>query len=235
VFAKSLKTEQDSHIKTPRQYEDSIASASWLRNATWDTYWKKLQDGLQQHKRNTDDYQKGLDAAAERLPLPWTSQYFDDLERRKIIGGIEPYGWLGHVAASGQFRRLLAKGSQTQRRTIVEAINGIARLTPPLNWTYLAQLLEKLCKLGPTMKVWSRLLTLVRPNLYCTIASISVRKNLSETLGVAQTRFEDPRGYIDLLKLVHASPWFQSPIPAKKDQAEVWRRRVAFMDGIFYS
>jgi hypothetical protein len=84
------------------------------------------------------------------------------------------------------------------------------------------------------MKVWSRVLCLVRPDLYCTIASISVRKNLSRTLGIPQTRFQAPDGYIELAKLIHASPWFQAPMPMNEEQAEVWKRRAAFMDGIFY-
>lgn len=234
VFAKTLEREKEAHIRTPREYEDSIPSASWLGKATWEEYWSKLKEGLEQHNRKAADYHKVLAAAAQKLPVPWTLEYFDDLDRRRIMAGIEPYGWLGNVSAAGRFRHLLAKGSQTQRRTITEAINAIAAFNAPIDWTYLRELLEKLCKLGHTMKVWSRLLSLVRPDLYCTIASISVRKNLSEILGVAQASFQNPKGYIDLLKLVHASPWFQSPIPSDKDQAEVWRRRAAFMDGIFY-
>jgi hypothetical protein len=60
----------------------------------------------------------------KNLPLPWTVAYFYDLERRRIIGGYEPYGWFGHVGASGQFRHLLAGGTAAQKRTVVDVING---------------------------------------------------------------------------------------------------------------
>jgi hypothetical protein len=233
-YEQSLKKEEDLQLKTPLQDEESIASASWLSNATWATYWREVEDGLQRHNRSAAGYHECLDAAAQKLTLPWTVQYFDDLERRKIMGGIEPYGWLGHVAASGRFRQLLAKGNQDQRRTIVEAINAVAVLNPPMDWNQLKQSLEKLCELGPSMKVWSRLLTVVRPDLYCTISSNSVRKNLSEILRVPRTHFEDVNGYVELLRLLHSSPWFQSAIPREKIQAEVWTRRTAFLDAIFH-
>ena len=84
------------------------------------------------------------------------------------------------------------------------------------------------------MKVWGRFLCLVRPDLYCTVASISVRTNLSKTLKVPQSHFERVEGYIQLLKLIHASPWFYSSKPRGKEEASVWERRVAFMDAIFY-
>ncbi len=84
------------------------------------------------------------------------------------------------------------------------------------------------------MKVWGRLLCIVRPDVYCTVASPSVRTNLSKTLTVAQKDFERPEGYILLLKLIHASPWFNSIEPKDTIEADVWARRVAFMDAIFY-
>lgn len=233
-FARTLRKEKMLNIKTPCGYEQSIPSASWLRNATWGTYWQKLNEGLRVHRHSLAKYHAVLAAAEERLPLPWRTEYFDELENRRIIGGIGPYGWLGNVAASGRFRQLLARGSQRQRRTIVNAINAIGPLRPPIEWADLRRLLEKLYNLGFTMKVWSRLLCLVSPDLYCTIASPSVRKNLSATLGIAQARFQSPTGYVELLKVIHASPWFQGPVPKNKDEADVWRRRVALMDGIFY-
>lgn len=94
--------------------------------------------------------------------------------------------------------------------------------------------MNRLASLQFTMKVGSRFLCLVRPDVYCTVASGSVRANLSETLGVAQSAFIDPAGYIQLLKLVHSSPWFLSKEPKDPSEAAVWRRRVAFVDSIFY-
>ena len=78
------------------------------------------------------------------------------------------------------------------------------------------------------------LLKLVRPDLYCTVAAPSVRKQLSEVLEMPQNHFGSSEGYIKLLRLVHASPWFQSSKPRNADAAEVWRRRTAFLDAIIY-
>ncbi len=47
------------------------------------------------------------------------------------------YGWLGHVAASGDFRRMLANGTSSEHRTIANPINAIAELPVPLDWNKL--------------------------------------------------------------------------------------------------
>ena len=107
-------------------------------------------------------------------------------------------------------------------------------LNPPIDWNHFNDLLKKLIKLGPTIKVWGRLLCLVRPDLFCTVASISVRKHLSETLSLPQSRFASTDGYIQLLQLVHAAPWLNSSKPIEIKEAEIWQRRVAFMDAVFY-
>jgi hypothetical protein len=49
-----------------------------------------------------------------------------------------------------------------------------------------------------------------------------------------QSDFESREGYIKLLRLIHASPWFQSSRPKNADEAEVWRKRTAFLDAIVY-
>jgi PLD-like domain len=235
AFNKALEAEKRNRIQTPPLYENEIASASWLRNATWETFYQKVLEGLEQNKRSANSYLDVLTAARDRLPLPWNTAVFDDLESRRIVLGGKRYGWLGNVGASGRFKKLLSRGTQHQRKALVDAVNRIGSLNAPLVWNALAEELEKLVRLGPTMKVWSRLLCLVRPDLYCTIASIPVRTNLSKTLGFPQTSFERPAGYIELLKLLHASPWFQSPAPTEETEREVWLRRVAFLDAIFYT
>ena len=78
------------------------------------------------------------------------------------------------------------------------------------------------------MKVWSRLLCLVRPDFYCSVASPSVRKQLSEVQGKPQSDFQNRQRYIKLLQLVHASPWFQTSRPKAPDAAQLWKRRAAF-------
>lgn len=168
------------------------------------------------------------------LALPWTVAYFDDLELRRIIGGYGKYGWFGHVGASGQFRKLLANGTAAKKQTVVDAINEIGTLNPPIDWDRLGRLLDRLISVGPSMKVWSRLLCLVRPDLYCTVAAPSVRLQLSEVLEMPQSHFELRKGYIKLLLLIHGSPWFQASKPKDADAAEVWRRRAAFLDAIIY-
>ncbi len=229
-----LQNQRKHGIHTPPGAEEEISSASWLEHADWDIYYQKVLAGLKQRERNGQGYHDVLDAASREIPIPWTTQYFQDIEKRRIIGGIKHYGWLGDVAASGQFRKLLANGTPKQWGNIVQAINAVAELNPPIPWLQLTSHLDRLISLGPTMKVWGRLLCLVRPDLYCTVAAVSVRQNLSRTLDVPQNRFEGVEGYLQLIKLIHSSPWFNSNQPTDEEQAAIWRRRAAFLDAIFY-
>lgn len=221
-------------LRTPPRSEEEFSTSSWLQHADWDIYYEKVIEGLKQRERNGQGYHDVLDATARELPIPWAIDYFDDIEKRRIMAGIKQYGWLGHVGASGQFRSLLANGTYRQRKVIVETINDIDQVGIPIPWSQLKAYLDNLINLGPTMKVWSRLLSIVRPDLYCTVAAISVRKNLAKTLSVPQNRFDGSEGYLQLIRLIHSSPWFNSTRPSVKTQAGIWDRRVAFLDAIFY-
>lgn len=231
---KSVRQARRLGIHTPSRFEEEIGTASWLRNADWPIYLQKVIDGLKAQDGQGEAYHHVLDAAAKHLPLPWRKSYFADLEKRRLIGGIGGYAALGHVASSGEFRRLLARGTDKQRRVMVKAVNRIAKLNPPIHWKQLQGNLGALEGLGFTMKVWGRILCLVRPDLYCTVAAISVRQNLSKTLRVPQKQFERATGYTQLIKLIHESPWFNSQKPKGKSEAAIWNRRAAFLDAIFY-
>src|SRR6185369_14571543 len=108
--------------------------------------------------------------------------------------------WLGHVGASGRFRKLLARGSQENLAKIVRCINAAASFTHPIRWRELESTLNELVRVGHSMKVWGRLLCIVRPDLYCTVSSPSVRINLAATLAMPVTMFETPEGYVRLLQ-----------------------------------
>jgi len=191
-------------------------------------------DGLREHDRDKGEMVDFFETVRRNLPLPWTVAYFDDLELRRIIGGYGQYGWFGHVGASAQFRSFLANGPTAKKRIVVDAINEIGGINPPVDWDRLGNLLDRLIGVGPSMKVWSRLLCLVRPDLYCTVAAPSVRKQLSEVLEMPQSHFESRQGYLKLVRLIHASPWFQSSRPKETEAAAVWLRRAAFLDAIIY-
>jgi hypothetical protein len=233
-FELNQQAQKRSPVQTPLQYEEQVPAASWLTNATWDTYYQKVLDGLEEHERDKQEMLDFFDTVRKNLPLPWTVAYFDDLERRRIIGGYEPYDWFGHVGASGQFRHLLAGGTAGEKTTVVDVLNEIGGINPPVDWDRLGKLLDRLISVGPSMKVWSRLLCLVRPDLYCTVAAPSVRKQLSKVLEMPQSDFQTRQGYTKLLRLIHASPWFQASRPKAPDAADIWKRRAAFLDAIFY-
>lgn len=226
--------ERKNKLTTPRDNEESISASNWLTQANWKLYYQKVITGLSEKERDEFGYSAVLDAAKTNLPLPWDSTIFDEIENRRIIGGMGKYGWLGHVAASGTFRQFMANGSSAKKKAAVAAINSICSLVVPLDLELLAQSLNKLTKIGPTIKVWSRILTILRPDIFCTVASTSVRENLSKTLQTPKSHFETVEGYINLLRLIHSCPWYISSKPSVKNEIKIWERRAAFMDAIFY-
>jgi len=140
--------------------------------------------------------------------------------------------WAGWWLCSRLMR--LAHERVVARSASLDAINRIAELNPPIRWRQLELHLRRLTRLGFTMKVWGRLLCLVRPDLYCTVSSLSVCSKLAELLGRPQASFGRADGYVELIQVLHESPWFNSKEPRDKSEAGVWRARVAFMDPIFY-
>lgn len=233
-YYKQRILERKNQLPTPIDNEEAISSSNWLTQANWKLYYQKVINGLSEKEREEFGYSAVLDAATDNLPLPWDASVFNEIENRRIIGGIGKYGWLGHVAASGTFRQFMANGSIAEKRTAVTAINKICELEVPLNVDILSQNLGVLTNIGPTIKVWSRILTILRPDIFCTVASPSVRENLSKTLEIPKSHFETVDGYISLLRLIHSCPWYNSPKPSIKKEAKIWERRSAFMDAIFY-
>jgi len=222
-----------ARIKTEASEEESFGP-NWLEKADWQTYHQKVIEGMKKNRRDMAGLHDVLDAAAQHLSLPWKISYFKDPEKRRIIGGVKRYGPMGHVFAAGSFAHLVARQRQDWG-ALVNAVNQIAKLEPPIKWSELESRLRRLVGLGNTMKVWGRVLALVRPDLYCSVSSTPLRKELAKTLNVPTRRFEEINGYIALIKLLHSSPWFNSPKPRHNVQAAVWERRVAFMDGIFWT
>ena len=232
-YSTATRNQLNQRLPTPPASDDNSLAAGWIRLADWNLYHDRVISNMARHG-NGRAHHDVLDAAAENLPLPWTRQIFASIENRRIIGGMTPYGWFGHVAASRDFRRLLANGTEQEHATIVRSINAIARLEFPVPAARLRTRLNALVALGPSMKVWSRLLCILRPDLYCTIASLSVRRSLSEAFEISQRRLAEVEGYLALLDGIHACPWFNSAKPVAAAQVAVWRRRAALLDPIYY-
>ena len=229
----AIKKQRELNIPTHPLSDEDIPSATWLQTADWNIYYENVVAGLNRLGGGKEHHDL-LDLVAQHLEPPWTRRHFNSDLNRRLIGGYKPYGWFGHVGASGNFKRMLKNGTVHEQRTIARSINAIASLQTPIPYDQLAQHLNSLFLLGPTMKVWSRLLCIVRPGTYCTVASPSVRANLSAALGIAKSRFEKVDGYVELLRRIHASPWYITAEPTDHAQRIIWQRRAAFLDAIFY-
>lgn len=246
-WLKAYKVEYDKRQKKLKEVkakdealiEDSLAASSaWLATSSWDIYLNRLKDGFKKFEERfgegTNRKFELFNEYSEELPIPWKPSLFNSIENRRRIIGNGDYGWLGHIGASGDVRRIFSTGSIEEKKAICNSINKIAKLNLPLDYAILKSELLKLKELGPSIKAWGRLLAITRPDIYCTISAPSVRKSLSILLGKSQSYFMTVDGYVDLLKLIHKSPWFNTSEPQKKGEAAIWSRRVAFLDIIFY-
>ncbi len=233
-YLNQQKFEKKFKLVSPVQKEESIPKSNWLSKANWKLYLNEVRSRLKENGRVEDRYIDVIVSAKNQIPAPWDYKIFDTLENRRIIGGIKPYGWLGHVAASGHFRKFMVSAPVSEKKKVVQSINEICKLQFPINYDILKTNLEILVNTKHSIKVWSRLLTLLRPDLYCTVASPSVRKNLSKTLGISQVEIVSLDGYIKLLKLIHSTPWYNSKKPTDKKEYAIWINRAAFMDAIYY-
>ena len=230
---RTMEKQRKLAVATHPISDEDIPAGAWLQAADWNTYYENVVAGLNRLDAG-DEHQNLLDLVSQHLEPLWTRRHFNNEENRRLIGGYKPYGWFGHLGASGNFKRILKNGTLHEQRTIARSINAIANLAAPVPYDRLAQHLNALLLLGPTMYVWSRLLCIVRPGIYCTVASPSVRTNLSAALKIPNNRFKSVDGYVDLLSRIHASPWYNAPEPTDDAQRTIWRRRAAFLYAIFY-
>ncbi len=201
-YINRIKIFKKAKTKDQAIWEDNLAAASsWLGKANWEVYMKQIMkadvEHSKVHKESLPRLLEYLKEYAQHLKSPWTPSFFDAIENRRRILGNSGYGWLGHVGASGRIRQLLASGSAGEKRTICNSINKIAALEMPINYGVLKTELNKLSALGPTIKVWGRLLAITRPDIYCTISSHYVRSSLSKLLKKPSSYFQTTEGYID--------------------------------------
>lgn len=239
AYQKRKKVFRESRISDEALNEDTrISASSWLGSGDWKTYLGHFAKGIKTHQvqynEDLDIKIQLLKSYSKNLKTPWVSSLFDSIEIRRMLLGKSPYGWLGHIGASGRIQQLFSNGKQKEKEAIINSINRISSMSLPLDYVELKKELLKLEKLGPSIKVWGRLLTLIRPDVFCTVSSNSVRKKLFDLLQKPQLYFETMDGYIDLLKLIHNSPWYKISQPKESREKEIWLRRVAFLDVILY-
>lgn len=215
-----------------------ISGSSWLGSGDWGTYFRHIRKGGKKHQNEYgEDLNLKIQLLSEykaKLRTPWMVSLFDDIENRRMLLGKRNYGWLGHVGASGRIQQLLTNGSPKEKEIIVETINRISVMNLPLDYVAFRKELHQLEKLGPSVKVWGRFLALARPDVFCTVSSTYVRESLSILLNKSKSYFENGEGYVELLKLIHHSPWYNTKKPKTKLEEQIWRSRVAFLDVVFY-
>ena len=220
------------------QEAQSTNLTTFLGRATWRDYYQRVQENRKQdaqyNRSGIDCWAPVLMKRSTLLPSKWSSDSFSDLELRAFLSGSgkRGFGGFGHVGSSGRFLGLLANGSKQQKTVMANAFNYIRSMQYPQGEAVLLLELRKLCALGPTMKVWGRILLLLRPELFITVSYPNLRKNLARELGVTRESFSEPSGYLKAIRRIHGGDWYNSDRPKNKLEALVWYSRAAYVDAV---
>jgi hypothetical protein len=238
LFIENSRIVKGNNVNHPIQ-EDiiNIENLGWLANANWDTYLSLLKKGISKHKKySKQSFQDLIDVLSKyksSLNYPVSYDFLEDIDNRRKLSGTGEYSWLGHVGASGAYLKLLANGKKSEKKLIIDVINRILQYPDKINFDSVKLDLTILQKLGPSMKVWGRLLAITRPELFCTISNKSVQTSIRNTLNLPTSTLITPLGYLKLLRVINQSPWYNSPKPSDDFEKKVWENRVALLDLIF--
>jgi hypothetical protein len=235
-YDETLRKQRQAGLLSPSDKDNPKGVSEWLSAASWDEYYQRITTILSERPDLNEGYRHVLDSAKHSLPLPWVQTYLDEVETRKLIGGREPYAHLGNTTASGYFAGLLNSGTDLQHSTILVAINGSAvlRMNSDSDWLVLREALLSLANLGFKMSCWGRLLCIARPDLYSTMSSKALKRNLSKAVNQPMYKFDEVDGYISFLKFIYSSNWFNSKEPVDEQEKYIWQNRVALLDVIFH-
>lgn len=235
-YDETRRKQRQAGLPSPSDNDNPQVVSDWLHSANWDEYYQRVSTILSERPDLNEGYRHVLDSAKHSLSLPWVQAYLDDVETRKLIGGRKPYAHLGNTTASGNFAGLLNSGTDIQHSTILAAINSSAalRMNRDSDWLVLRNDLKSLASLGFKMSCWGRLLCIARPDLYSTMSSKALKRNLSKVVGQYQYMFDDVDGYINFLNFIHSSNWFNSKEPIDEQEKYIWQNRVALLDVIFH-
>lgn len=228
---------EDAHSKTPVSFI--------IVKARWPEFYAKVKSRLR--RRDTPDpWRIVLEEARKRIPGDMNLRMLDDSNVRSLLLGRGPngqYGWFGNVAANGRgLPMFLNRGSASQKQKLVNIFNRIRHMDQPTDYGVLLPLLKELVRLRASggvhmsMSTWGRILLLARPDVYLSVCEDGVRSSLSENLKMPKYKLCTPEGYVKALKLLHATPWFNSPRPAKSGEEQwIWDHRVAYIDPLYYN
>lgn len=210
---------------------------NWLLNASWKSYYEEVENSFLKRPLSNEKYQYLFNSREKLLTSPWTRDYFLDKETRKLITGKSPYGYLGNTSSYGKYIGWYKNGPENEHNIGLSVIKTIENITSPMNFDIIEQELSRLFNLGVGFRMcnWGRMITLVRPDLFTTASSPGLRKELASIINVKPDSLNSVNGYLDLIKQIHKTPWFQSEQPTNPRELYIWKHRVAFLDLIYYS
>lgn len=149
------------------------------------------------------------------------------LDERKFVAGFGgTSGYFGRMVGAGYFKNMICESP----RDIAPLLNAVPLDGQPSDAQILKYLSGAIAIHGVSLATATRLLIAKRPDLFFSVNGAN-RNRVKAIFGKAPTR---PESYLQLLKRLWSTPWFQSPEPAADHERRIWRVRVAILDAVMY-
>lgn len=139
-------------------------------------------------------------------------------------------GYFGGTFSAGHFKHIVKSRGRSLRQ-LSDLLDRIPR-RGPIDLELAEKVSQKALGIpGVALGCWTRLLIAKRPDVFLPINKGS-RTKMRESLGPVPAKVSS---YFNLLRRIQASPWWRAEPPRSVKQRDVWERRVALLDAVFYT
>jgi hypothetical protein len=205
-----------------------------IMNLSWPKFVErvKIEDA-----HNLDGRLALLDAAEELFKKYRHFNSMTKSERKGIAGFLEgdhrniEWLWFGSMKGSGVFKNKINSNDEN----ISHALDKIP-LEGDIMREHFENFIGEFKKTFPTgnwIATSSRLLAMKRPDVFVCFDSKN-RKKLCNEFGIKQSNMTYRRYWEEIITRIFDSEWWKSPMPDNEEEAEIWKRRSAFLDAFYY-
>lgn len=200
----------------------------------WPTFYAEIQ---KDKTHGFDDRLGMLDqVASEFAKVP----HFNDIpiqERLGIAGlrskAIKNSQWFGSMTGAGKFYELM-NASEPAFSTALDVIPPTGPVTKDQYDNFIHEYLKAFPNGRDGLGTATRLLSMKRPDTFLCVDGANLKK-LAQDVGMKRPdKLDYERYWTEVVERLQQSPWWQSPEPTAKSEANAWHARAAMLDAIFY-
>ena len=207
---------------------------STVMSMDWTTFYDQIQEDK---THGLDDRLAMLNAVAKAFA---SAPHFNDISfeerlgiaglRNKVIKNAE---WFGSMVGAGKFYKLMNE-SEPAFSTALDAIPTHGAVTKSEYDIFISEYLKAFPNGRDGLGTATRLLSMKRPDTFLCVDSANLKK-LAKDVGMKRPDMLDyERYWTEVVERLQESPWWNSPMPKSKKEANAWKARAAMLDALFY-